>query len=219
MEEPESTSVEEDEAGVEVRQQFECDLGVCGGRHNVDHVHTPECLASTSGREMAERMDNSNQRALLSGETPSQRLAEVDGVSDRVPQKLGCSSKFGGRSRSSAKDDGGGRGTSKRDKNELGRQFQLAVSTHDWLLAESYIPMADGPRLNDGLCIALDSVWFLSTTEELAAARRLIEKLIQAGASDFTRAALRTSFLASCVSACRSRTMSLADTVTVMAQR
>jgi hypothetical protein len=58
-----------------------------------------------------------------------------------------------------------------------------------------------------------------STTQELAAASQLIEKLILAGAHDFTRAALRTSFLASCVSACRSRTMTLADTVTVMAQR
>ncbi|CAM6015416.1 unnamed protein product [Sphagnum balticum] len=77
----------------------------------------------------------------------------------------------------------------------------------------------DSQRLNDGLCIALDSIWFLSTTQELAAASQLIEKLILAGAHDFTRAALRTSFLASCVSACRSRTMTLADTVTVMAQR
>jgi hypothetical protein len=58
-----------------------------------------------------------------------------------------------------------------------------------------------------------------STTQELAAASQLIKKLILAGAHDFTRAALRTSFLASCVSACRSRTMTLADTVTVMAQR
>lgn len=63
-------------------------------------------------------------------------------------------------------------------------------------------------------------LWIIfSTTQELAAATRLIERLILAGAHDFTRAALRTSFLASCVSASRSRTMSLADTVTVMAQR
>lgn len=58
-----------------------------------------------------------------------------------------------------------------------------------------------------------------STSQELAGATCLIERLILAGAHDFSRAALRTSFLASCVSACRSRTMSLADTVTVMAQR
>ncbi|XP_024363780.1 ankyrin repeat protein SKIP35 isoform X2 [Physcomitrium patens] len=63
-------------------------------------------------------------------------------------------------------------------------------------------------------------LWIISSTpQELAAATRLIERLSIAGAHDFTRAALRTSFLASCVSACRSRTMSLADTVTVMAQR
>ncbi|KAH9538262.1 hypothetical protein CY35_16G097200 [Sphagnum magellanicum] len=106
-----------------------------------------------------------------------------------------------------------------QDNVEIGRSFQLAVSSHDWVLAESFIPLADSQRLNDGLCIALDSIWFLSTTQELAAASQLIEKLILAGAHDFTRAALRTSFLASCVSACRSRTMTLADTVTVMAQR
>lgn len=107
----------------------------------------------------------------------------------------------------------------KRDKVEIGRSFQLAVGSHDWSLAESLIPMADVQRLNDGLCITLDSVWFLCTHEELYGATRLIERLVEAGAQDFTRAALRTSFLASCVSACRSRTMSLADTVTVMAQR
>jgi len=106
-----------------------------------------------------------------------------------------------------------------QDNAEIGRSFQLAVSSHDWVLAESFIPLADSQRLNDGLCIALDSIWFLSTTQELAAASQLIKKLILAGAHDFTRAALRTSFLASCVSACRSRTMTLADTVTVMAQR
>lgn len=108
---------------------------------------------------------------------------------------------------------------SKRNKAELGRTFQTAVSSHDWALAESLIPLADTQRLNDALCIALDSIWFLSTQQELAGVTRLIEKLIRMGARDFTRAALRTSFLASCVSACRSRTMSLADTVTLMAQR
>lgn len=108
---------------------------------------------------------------------------------------------------------------SRQDKAELGRSFQSAVSSHDWALAESLIPLADTQRLNDALCIALDSIWFLSTQQELAGVTKLIEKLIRSGAHDFTRAALRTSFLASCVSACRSRTMSLADTVTLMAQR
>ncbi|CAK9222156.1 unnamed protein product [Sphagnum troendelagicum] len=103
----------------------------------------------------------------------------------------------------------------------LARSVQLAVSAHDWVVAESLVPFffADAHRLNDALCIALDSIWFLSTTQELPAASELIEKLIAAGAHDFTRATLRTSFLASCVSACRSRTINLADTVTVMAQR
>ncbi|KAH8938675.1 hypothetical protein BDL97_16G096300 [Sphagnum fallax] len=95
---------------------------------------------------------------------------------------------------------------------------RASTSGHDRVDSTSGIAN-DSQRLNDGLCIALDSIWFLSTTQELAAASQLIKKLILAGAHDFTRAALRTSFLASCVSACRSRTMTLADTVTVMAQR
>lgn len=108
---------------------------------------------------------------------------------------------------------------SRQDRIELGRLFQGAVSSHDWELAESLILLADPQTLNDALCITLDSIWFLSTQQELHGITGLIKKIIANGAYDFTRAALRTSFLASCVSACQSRTMSLADTVTVMAQR
>lgn len=108
---------------------------------------------------------------------------------------------------------------SKQDRVELGRIFQGAVSSHDWELAESLILLADPQTLNDALCISLDSIWFLSTDQELYGITGLIKNIISSGAYDFTRAALRTSFLASCVSACQSRTMSLADTVTVMAQR
>lgn len=107
----------------------------------------------------------------------------------------------------------------RQERIELGRLFQGAVSCHDWELAESLILLADPQTLNDALCIALDSVWFLSTQQELYGITGLIKKIISNGAFDFTRAALRTSFLASCVSACQSRTMSLTDTVTVMAQR
>jgi len=49
----------------------------------------------------------------------------------------------------------------KKGSLELGRSFQMAVSVHDWALAESLIPLADPQRLNDGLCIAVDSIWFL----------------------------------------------------------
>lgn len=49
----------------------------------------------------------------------------------------------------------------KKGNVELGRSFQMAVSVHDWALAESLIPLADPQRLNDGLCIAVDSIWFL----------------------------------------------------------
>lgn len=115
--------------------------------------------------------------------------------------------------------NGQDRKLSRQDRIELGRMFQGAVSSHDWELAESLILLADAQTLNDALCISLDSIWFLSTQEELHGITGLIKKIISNGAYDFTRAALRTSFLASCVSACQSRTMSLEDTVTVMAQR
>lgn len=108
---------------------------------------------------------------------------------------------------------------SRQDRIELGRMFQGAVSSHDWELAESLILLADPQTLNDALCIALDSIWFLKMRQELDGITGLIKKIVSNGARDFTRAALRTSFLASCVSACQSRTISLADTVAVMAQR
>uniref|UniRef100_A0A1D1Z9H5 F-box/ankyrin repeat protein SKIP35 n=1 Tax=Anthurium amnicola TaxID=1678845 RepID=A0A1D1Z9H5_9ARAE len=108
---------------------------------------------------------------------------------------------------------------SRQDRIELGHLFQGAVSSYDWELAESLILLADRQTLNDALCIALDSVWFLTTCEELHGITGLIKKIFASGAHDFTRAILRTSFLASCVTACQSRTMSLADTVSVMAQR
>ncbi|KAH8502204.1 hypothetical protein Peur_066142 [Populus x canadensis] len=108
---------------------------------------------------------------------------------------------------------------SRQDRIELGRMFQSAVSCHDWEPAESLILLADPQTLNDALCITLDSIWFLSTQQELDGITSLIKKIIANGAYDFTRAALRTSFLASCVSACQSQTMHLEDTVNVMAQR
>ncbi|KAL8537969.1 hypothetical protein ACS0TY_000061 [Phlomoides rotata] len=73
--------------------------------------------------------------------------------------------------------------------------------------------------LNDVLCISLDSIWFLSTHQEMCGITGIIKKIIANGAYEFTRVALRTSFLASCVSTCKSRTMSLGDTVTVMSKR
>ncbi|KAL8142460.1 hypothetical protein V2J09_015492 [Rumex salicifolius] len=108
---------------------------------------------------------------------------------------------------------------SRQDRIELGKLFQGAVSSHDWELAEKFVFLADPPTLNDFLCISLDSIWFLCTQLELYGITGLIRKIILYGAYDFTRAALRTSFLASCVSACQSQTLSLADTVTIMAQR
>ncbi|KAL8503980.1 hypothetical protein ACS0TY_022637 [Phlomoides rotata] len=107
---------------------------------------------------------------------------------------------------------------SRQDIIELGRLFQGAVSSHDCDLAESLILLAGPQTLNDALCISLDSIWFLSTYQEMCGITGIIKKIIANGAYDFTRAALRTSFLASCVSTCKSRTMSLGDTVTVMSK-
>ncbi|KAG0501675.1 hypothetical protein HPP92_001747 [Vanilla planifolia] len=73
--------------------------------------------------------------------------------------------------------------------------------------------------LNDALCIALDSIWFLTTRNELNGITHLMKLIITNGARDFTRAILRTSFLASCVSACQSSRMSTSDTQAIMAQR
>ncbi|WOL02404.1 hypothetical protein Cni_G11123 [Canna indica] len=108
---------------------------------------------------------------------------------------------------------------SRQDRIEFGRMFQGAVSSQNLKLAEDLILVADPQTLNDMLCIALDSIWFLTTRQELNAITGLIRKIVENGANDFTRAALRTSFLASCVSACQSRTTNLTDTVGIMAQR
>ncbi|CAL5199679.1 unnamed protein product [Lathyrus oleraceus] len=107
----------------------------------------------------------------------------------------------------------------RQDRVELGRLLQTAVSSHNWDFAETLILLADPQILNDALCITLDSIWFLTTELELHAITLFIRKIIANGAYDFTRATLRTSFLASCVSACQTRTMTLVDTITVMAQR
>uniref|UniRef100_A0A1J3GKY7 Ankyrin repeat protein SKIP35 n=1 Tax=Noccaea caerulescens TaxID=107243 RepID=A0A1J3GKY7_NOCCA len=107
----------------------------------------------------------------------------------------------------------------RHDRIELGRLFQSAISSQDWEISERLIQLADLQTLNDLLCISLDSIWFLRTEHELRGITGLISQIVCHGAHDYTRATLRTSFLASCVSSCQSRTLSLADTVTVMAQR
>lgn len=108
---------------------------------------------------------------------------------------------------------------SRQDRVELCRSFQLAVSSHDWESAEGLVGMADAQGLNDVLCVAVDAIWFLSDRDELLAIVGLIKRVVSEGAKDFTRAALRTSFLASCVSACRGRSTSLADAVSFMGQK
>ncbi|KAJ0240910.1 hypothetical protein HA466_0219520 [Hirschfeldia incana] len=107
----------------------------------------------------------------------------------------------------------------RQERIELGRVFQGAVNSMDWENAQRLIRLADPQTLNDLLCVGLDYVWFLTTKQEFQGITGLIKKMVCRGAHDFTRATLRTSFLASCVSACQSRTMSLADSVDVMAKR
>ncbi|KAL1334390.1 hypothetical protein HN51_063313 [Arachis hypogaea] len=107
----------------------------------------------------------------------------------------------------------------RQERIEIGRLFQGAVSSHDWELAESLILYTDPQTLNDALCITVDSIWFLRTEVELKGITEFIKKLVADGACDFTRAVQRTSFLAACVSACQSRTVCLADTISIMAQR
>ncbi|PUZ44145.1 hypothetical protein GQ55_8G067000 [Panicum hallii var. hallii] len=108
---------------------------------------------------------------------------------------------------------------SRQDRVELCRLFQHAVTSQDWESAEGLVGKADTQGLNDVLCVAVDAIWFLSDRDELYAVVGLIKRIVFEGAKDFTRAALRTSFLASCVSACRGRSTSLADAVSFMGQK
>ncbi|TMW83978.1 hypothetical protein EJD97_000323 [Solanum chilense] len=171
----------------------------------------------------SENGEGSNGNVVFSRESPLVRKdfrssAVVGGCNcgvNKLKARLASSDGENGKNEIS----GAEKKLNRQERIELGRLFQGAVSCHDWELAESLILLADPQTLNDALCIALDSVWFLSTQQELYGITGLIKKIISNGAFDFTRAALRTSFLASCVSACQSRTMSLTDTVTVMARR
>ncbi|KAL4201904.1 hypothetical protein AMTRI_Chr02g261180 [Amborella trichopoda] len=90
--------------------------------------------------------------------------------------------------------------TSKTERIQLGRTFQTAISFHNCEFAESLIPLADMSRLNDAMCIALESIRVLRTESELHGIIGLIRMLLSNGSNDFTKAALKTSFLASCVS-------------------
>lgn len=155
-------------------------------------------------------------------ETSNGETSSTVGFSRKAPPIIsaGCTCKSLARPDSSNKEkDCLEKKLTRLERVELCRLFQGAVSSHDWERAENLVLLADPHTLNDALCIALDCIWFLSTHEQLHGITELIRKIIYNGAYDFTRAALRTSFLASCVSACQSRTMSLSDTVTVMAQR
>lgn len=89
-------------------------------------------------------------------------------------------------------------------RNQLGRSYHLAIISHNWDMAESLVTMADVQTLNHMLCMTLDFVWFLNTSQDLCRITGLIKGIVKGGASDYMRAMLRTAFLASCVSAYQS---------------
>lgn len=191
------------------------------GEKDCTHSVTAAEMETDGGAEIVLLEKGEGSNVVFSRESP------LLGKESRIPKAYGCSAK---RLRSRAaelseepekeKDKSKlDRKLSRSERIELGRMFQGAVSSHDWELAESLILLADAQTHNDALCIALDSIWFLKTRQELDGITGLITKIVSNGANDFTRAALRTAFLASCVSACQSNTMSLADTVNAMAQR
>lgn len=161
-----------------------------------------------------ERVDGSNHLFL--------REVPILTEESRISKDYNCQDKkVGAREELVLRKDMCKQGTklSRRDRVELGCQFQRAVSSCDWELAWNLLVLAKAQALNDVLCVALDSVWFLTTHEELDGITGLIKKIIGDGANDFTRAILRTSFLASCVSACQSKMMNLTDAVGVTTQR
>ncbi|KAK1270970.1 F-box/ankyrin repeat protein SKIP35 [Acorus gramineus] len=165
-----------------------------------------------SAAKLKSRTSFKEDDSMVEGEsTVEEREEEEDGEEGEE----GNEDYLTSRSRSSEQE----RKLSRQDRVELGRLFQGAISSRDWELAESLIQLADVQALNDALCIALDSIWFLSIHQDLGRITSLIKKVVSSGARDFTRATLRTSFLASCVSACQSHTMSLSDTVNIMAIR
>lgn len=137
MEDVEVTPTEEGEE-LGVQHSFECDLGICGGRQNVNHLHNQECSTKVCSRTAVCLQGNDGCAA---------EASEMDTTAKVHRSQIGV-----------GEDDAL---SVKKDHIELGKSFQMAVSAHDWALAESYIPLADPQRLNDGLCIALDSIWFL----------------------------------------------------------
>ncbi|XP_068666169.1 ankyrin repeat protein SKIP35-like [Aristolochia californica] len=190
--------------------------------HSYSEMETDETLTATS-KDAGENFTSEKGEAsnvVFSRESPLlTQDTKISGACGCAAKKL--KSRMPASEPESRKRDKNGpeRRLSRQDRIELGRMFQGAVSSHNWEVAESLMSLADPQTLNDALCIALDSIWFLRNQQELRGINGLIKKIISNGAYDFTRAALRTSFLASCVSACQSRTMSLADTVAVMAHR
>ncbi|KAJ3696803.1 hypothetical protein LUZ61_000508 [Rhynchospora tenuis] len=104
-------------------------------------------------------------------------------------------------------------------RNQLGRSYHLAIISHNWDVAESFVAIADVQTLNHMLCMTLDFVWFLNTRQDFCRITSLIKGIVKGGASDFMRAMLRTAFLASCVSAYQSNLICSGEGGNVLSQR
>ncbi|WVZ74983.1 hypothetical protein U9M48_023095 [Paspalum notatum var. saurae] len=73
--------------------------------------------------------------------------------------------------------------------------------------------------LDYGLSVSLDAIWFLRTKQDLEGLNSLIAKIVTSGAKDFARAILRTSLLASCVAACKSKAITVDNSKDIVTER
>ncbi|TVU29630.1 hypothetical protein EJB05_21235 [Eragrostis curvula] len=102
----------------------------------------------------------------------------------------------------------------------FGHSLQLMLFSRQWGLAERLVALADKQSMLDyGLSIALDSIWFLRTKQDLEGLHCLVSKIVASGAKDFARAILRTSLLASCIAACQSKVLTVGDNKEIVAER
>ncbi|KAH0464205.1 hypothetical protein IEQ34_006991 [Dendrobium chrysotoxum] len=106
-----------------------------------------------------------------------------------------------------------------RYRIELGLMFQEAMRSQDWERAESLFLSAELQNRNDFLCKALEFIWFLKSRHELDEITSLIKMIVSNGAGNFTKALVRSSFLAACLSLHGSLTMSLESSPAIMIQR
>lgn len=98
-------------------------------------------------------------------------------------------------------------------------RFQRALDSLDWELAERLILSIDLQYCDIGLCMAVGSIWFLYTHQDLDKATQLIKRIVSNGAHDFTKVICQTYFLALCILATLNCTISFSDTKSGMIER